>query len=789
MKSPDNALRCQRDGCTGTVEDGFCLDCGLAPAAAPSATAGPAASAAPAASGTSGAAQPAAGPDGPGTGTMPWQSTATRGSRRTSTTRTTRRGQLGIGLVEVPRVPYRDPSTAVLDNPQVAEHKRFCSKCGEPVGRGRDAQPGRTEGFCTRCGANFSFTPKLTAGDVVAGQYVVLGCLAHGGLGWIYLARDRNVSDRWVVLKGLLDAGDADAMAAAVAERRFLAEVEHPNIVRIYNFVQHVDPTSNDPVGYIVMEYVGGQSLRDMLRARRADDGAAAALPLPQVIAYGVEALRALGYLHSVGLVFCDFKPDNVIQTEELVKLIDLGAVRKLDDDEGSIWGTVGYQAPEIAVDGPSVSSDIYTVGRSLAVLSFSFDFASRYLDRLPDAGEVPVLAQHPSYSRLLLRATDQNPDARFESAEQMSGQLAGVLREVLAAEDGQPRPAASTLFTVEQRTFGADLLRDPAAAEPTAVPDPAELVTALPVPQVDADDPAAGLLATLSGTGAGQGLVDALTEAAGNAGMADSVEVRLRLVREYVELGLAGAGTSAGPGWLGKADKALARLADEEPHNWQVRWYRGLAALAGGRPADAATAFDQVYNAVPGEAAPKLALAACAECTGDLPTAARYYLAVWRTDHSYVSAAFGLARVQLRQDDRAGAIAVLDAVPATSSHYLPAQAFAVLAGTFGEVGKLAGPDLAAAGTRLAKLDLDAQRTSQLAVRVLSTALDWVRTGGAGPRSGATNGTVLDCAFTDRDLRLGLEQRLRTLARLAEHIDHRIALVDRANAIRPRTLV
>ena len=69
----------------------------------------------------------------------------------------------------------------------------------------------------------------------------MLGCLAHGGLGWIYLARDRNVSDRWVVLKGLLNTGDADAMAAAVAERRFLAEVEHPNIVRIYNFVQHAD--------------------------------------------------------------------------------------------------------------------------------------------------------------------------------------------------------------------------------------------------------------------------------------------------------------------------------------------------------------------------------------------------------------------------------------------------------------------------------------------------------------------------------------------------------------------
>ena len=156
---------------------------------------------------------------------------------------------------------------------EVAESRRFCARCGEPVGRGRDGAPGRTEGFCRKCGAPFSFAPKLAAGDLVAGQYEVVGCLAHGGLGWIYLARDHNVSDRWVVLKGLLNTGDDDAMAAALAERRFLAEVEHPNIVKIFNFVEH------EHSGYIVMEYVGGKSLKELRTARarrRAATGAAA---------------------------------------------------------------------------------------------------------------------------------------------------------------------------------------------------------------------------------------------------------------------------------------------------------------------------------------------------------------------------------------------------------------------------------------------------------------------------------------------------------------------------------
>ncbi|CAM5655799.1 hypothetical protein SMICM304S_05627 [Streptomyces microflavus] len=111
--------------------------------------------------------------------------------------------------------------------------------------------------------------PKLTGGDIVHGQYEVVGCLAHGGLGWVYLAVDRAVSDRWVVLKGLLDTGDQDAMAAAISERRFLAEIEHANIVRIYNFVEHLDQRTGSLDGYIVMETSAAR------RSRRSPTSAA----------------------------------------------------------------------------------------------------------------------------------------------------------------------------------------------------------------------------------------------------------------------------------------------------------------------------------------------------------------------------------------------------------------------------------------------------------------------------------------------------------------------------------
>src|SRR6202012_5200241 len=141
--------------------------------------------------------------------------------------------RLGGGLVEIPRVPDIDPLEALMPNPVVPESKRFCWNCGRPVGRSSKEGKALSEGWCPYCGSPYSFLPQLNPGAVVAGQYVIKGCIAHGGLGWVYLALDRNVNDRPVVLKGLVHSGDAEAQAIAMAERRFLAEVVHPSIVQI----------------------------------------------------------------------------------------------------------------------------------------------------------------------------------------------------------------------------------------------------------------------------------------------------------------------------------------------------------------------------------------------------------------------------------------------------------------------------------------------------------------------------------------------------------------------------
>ncbi|WP_107030849.1 serine/threonine-protein kinase [Streptomyces sp. NRRL F-2799] len=713
------------------------------------------------------------------------------------------RGRLGAGLVVVPQVPRPDPRAMVLDNPEVPERKRYCSRsdCGAPVGRARGERPGRTEGFCTKCGHPYSFVPKLRAGDIVHGQYEVAGCLAHGGLGWIYLAVDRAVSDRWVVLKGLLDTGDQDAMAAAISERRFLAEIEHAGIVRIYNFVEHLDQRTGSLDGYIVMEYVGGKSLKEIANARRTPDGRRDPLPVEQACAYGIEALEALGHLHSRNLLYCDFKVDNAIQTEDQLKLIDMGAVRRMDDDESAIYGTVGYQAPEVADVGPSAASDLYTVGRTLAVLTFDFQgYTTVYADSLPDPDTIEVFHRYESFYRFLVRATDPDPARRFASAQEMADQLTGVLREVVSLSTGQARPALSTLFGPEVRVTDTELFPAldgevsrlgtralPGPGRPRALPpalvrpvDTPAAALALPVPLVDPNDPDAGFLAGLSASAPGE-LIGALEAAPGQG-----VETRLRRVRARLEHGDREAALAT-----------LARLDEERPDDWRVVWYRGVAALVTGDFESAALSFDAIYDAFPGEAAPKLALGLCAEVLGQLDNAAEYYRLVWATDPSFVSAAFGLARVRLASGDRAGAVRTLESVPESSIHYTAARVAAVRArlrqrtAAAGDVPFL--DDLTAAAGQVEALDaygLDPARRERLSAEVLGCALDWILSRGQDTARPVTGGRVLlGSGLDERGLRFGLERAYRTLARLAPGGEERIELVERANRYRPRTWV
>jgi len=777
-----NSVKCQQPGCGGTIEQGFCNRCGLEPAAA---------GATPPAGGAPGH-KPAASrvvSQSVRTGTVASAAVASTGSaltgistrtgsstrRGTATSKSTSRKHLGLGLVTVPGLPPLDPERSVLSDPKVPEHKRFCGNpdCQDAAGNPTPLNR-RLSGHCPQCGKAYSFVPSLKAGDVVAGQYEVKGCLAYGGLGWIYLAKDMSLN-RWAVLKGLLNSGDESAAAAAVAERQFLASVKHANIVGVYNSVTHGGEA------FIVMEYVAGTTVKELRKSRGP-------LPPGEAISYIHRVLGAFSYLHSRSMVYCDFKPDNFMLEGEPpdVKLIDMGGVRMIDDPAGDIYGTRGYSAAE-AGEGPTIVSDLYTVGRTLAVLLMEFRFQSVYETTLPPPEEQPVLAEHESLYRFLLKATAVDPARRFQNADEMADQLGGVLREVVAGTV-PPRPTESVAFGGDVLALRGDLPRKDGAladwdSHAPVGPAAAEL---LPELKVDPEDSGADLILMTAAVPNLEARAIALRDRLRIN--ESSAEVRLRLAATLIRL------LDFHHAW-----KVLGEAEQRDPYDWRVPWYRGVWFLAQAKPAEAIAQFDQVFAELPGELAPKLALALASESAGGSADAIRLYDLISRTDPGFVTASFGLGRCLARAGRRTEAVAALRRVPQMSSMYVRAQLTAARclirpAPTPGsllvESGQAPAPlsidELCEASALIEPLPLEGAERARVRADVLSSTLKALTMGGVRAARGRQ---VLGCALAETDIRRGLEQALRQLARFESNHDEQIALVDRANAVRPRTWI
>ena len=728
--------KCKRAGCDGKVTDGVCDTCGRAPvgqklmnaAITASQKAGiRSASASYGMYGTMGGSSSMSLSGRTGSGRS---GRASGRSGRVSTRR-----QLGAGLISLPELPSQDPLLAIMADPSVPDRKRFCNNC--------NAKLNHEKGFCPMCGQEYSFVPTLKPGDVVGGQYEVKGAIAFGGLGWIYLGWDKTLS-RWVVLKGLLNSKDEASAAAALAERQFLAAVKHPKIVGIYNFV------TQGKEGYIVMEYVGGKTMKTLRQERGP-------LPVAEAIAYIHAILPAFGYLEKQGLVYCDFKPDNVMLEEDDVKLIDMGGVRRVDDTEGDVYGTVGYTAPEANTE-PNFTSDLYTVARTLLVLMLDYKFQGTYLHSLPTPADAPLFAQYDALYRFMLRATHTNPDMRFQTADEMAEQLLGVLREVVAA-DGVSRSFDSPLFT-------ADTFLDAADDDHALTPD----YHALPTLKTDATDPAASALFSL-GSATGKARQTALEQAMKK--FPDSSEAPLRLASDAIEAGS-----------YNVAEKLLAQVLEADPFDWRVAWYRGISFLAQSKPKEAQAQFDLVYNELPGELAPKLALGLACELQKNWKAAAAYYDRVSRTDANFVTAAFGLARCLLADGNRTGAVTAYQRIASTSSAFTRSQ-MALARALLQTVPTAPGEsELTQASKAIAALNIEGAALHRLSAELFLAAIEQVEAKTV-PANAQTQ--ILGQTLEAKALRVGAEQELRALARFAKTAPDRIALVDRANSVRPLT--
>lgn len=719
------------------------------------------------------------------------EDTSTRSRRQALSTFRSRRGTrrmsrtVADGMVELPWVPPTRPTDALKDPKKAQEDKGIAA-------------------------------PQLQPGDMVAGQYEVLGVIAHGGMGWIYLAEDHFVSERVVVLKGMQAEKSADETAAAEAEREFLADITHPGIVKIFNFID--DPRV--PGGFIVMEFVGGPSLR--VRRNASDKGV---LPIDVAIAYILEVLPALDYLHSRGVVYNDLKPDNIIVTEDQVKLIDLGAVSGIGA-YGFIYGTKGFQAPEVATEGPSIASDIYTIGRTLAALTVNLPQNNGvYQQGLPSPTTEPTFRRYLSFYRFLQRCCHPDPKRRFSSISELEPQLFGVLREVIALRDGITYPAQHSLFSPQRTTFGTkhlvfrtDQLLD--GIDRTVEITAQEVVTALPTPLINREDVAAPMLSG-SSYAEPQETLESLRQAMQTAEYEQSDEIPFAVVRAMLELGL----TTQARTWL-------ASMSDQLSSNWRFQWYSGITELLLDDYLAAQEFFVRVLEILPGEAAPKLAIAAVDELilqshgmtgesllddataratsgiTSHLGTldpqrfedltadwthrtqdpmdlrfnAMRLYSLVWLTNPTTVSSAFGLARQLMAEGQVELAVMALDKVPQSSRHHRMAQLTSIL--------NLIADDLTESRIRRAARRMDdipanEPRFLQIKVAVLNAGLNFLRDAGVG--SAASPNPLFEFDFTQNGLRYGLAYTLRQQARLSPYPRHRYALVDMANQVRPTT--
>ena len=727
---------------------------------------------------------------------QPKEDSGERSRREALSTFRRRRGtsragaEVAGGMVRLPFIPPTNPPDAVIDDEEVEK----------AVAKGTER-------------------PVLQPGDIVAAQYEVLGPIAHGGMGWIYLATDHNVSDRWVVLKGMMETNTAHERAVADSERAFLADITHPGIVKIFNFIDD----ARSPGGFIIMEYVGGPSLRSR-RMRQPGN----TLPVDTAIGYLLEILPALDYLHSRGVVYNDLKPDNIIITEDQTKLIDLGAVSGIGAF-GHIYGTRGFQAPEISRTGPTIASDIFTVGRTLASLIVKLPVTDGvYDDGLPTPDTEPIFRKYLSLYRLLLRATHEDPEKRFSSAGTMANQLIGVLREVLAIRDGRQYPHMDTRFTTQRSTFGTkhllfrtDQLID--GIERSVEITAPEVVSALPIPLTDPNDPGASLLSAASLTEPGE-MLETLKAALDQPDMSRSTEIPLTIVRAQLDLGMT---TEAG--------LTLQNMDEDLRAEWRHHWLSGVSNLLSSEFSAAQECFNEVLNTLPGEPAPKLALAATDELllqhqgvnstrlldsnvqkaslaltypqgkhatdysevpgwthvTKD-PVSLRFhtirlYGLVWTTNQSTVSAAFGLARQLHAEGLVDAAISALDRVPQSSRHHRMARLTTVLM-LVSDQSTINEARLRRAARRLEIMPTNEPRILQVRLAVLAAAVDWLR---ALPDSESAPKTssppLFDVEFSERGLRTGLEQGLREIARQSPFARHRFRLVDMANKIRPRT--
>ena len=283
---------------------------------------------------------------------------------------------------------------------------------------------------------------------LVLGNYVILDRLGQGGMGVVFKAEHRRMS-RIVALKVLSPefARTPEALRRFQREVKAAARLDHPNIVTSH------DADEADDVHFLVMQFVDGKDLSEVVRTEGP-------LPVQRALDYILQAAQGLEYAHRLGVVHRDVKPSNLLLAgDNTVKLLDLGLARLQGPaaaecdltTTGAVMGTVDFMAPEQALNTKDADerSDIYSLGMTLWYLLTGrppYD-ADSVVARLLAHRESPIPKLEdfrPEISEeiadLFCRMVAKRPDARFQCMTDVIRAIAGCQTE---STSNQPRDRA----------------------------------------------------------------------------------------------------------------------------------------------------------------------------------------------------------------------------------------------------------------------------------------------------------------------------------------------------------
>jgi serine/threonine-protein kinase len=292
-------------------------------------------------------------------------------------------------------------------------------------------------GLLLTLGGNFAWRSRLEALEMrTIGRYKLERRLGYGGMAQVWAAYDSALKHR-VALKTVSGHRPGSlALARLEREVRALAELTHPNTVRVFDY-----GVTEDGLWYYAMELLHGENLRDLVTREGP-------LPTARLVHLARQILRALGEAHAKGIVHRDIKPENVFVAQlggesDIAKLLDFGIAKAMRGDEtltntGWIAGTPAYMPPEVIQGrGADVRSDIYCMGITLyfaasGQLPFSdtthMGLLAAHLNSEPMplslACEAPV---PPLLEQIVERCMAKNPDHRYASTQELLEALAAL--------------------------------------------------------------------------------------------------------------------------------------------------------------------------------------------------------------------------------------------------------------------------------------------------------------------------------------------------------------------------